>query len=239
MDLYNGITKRKASRDFTSEALDNKELDEMIKMLEGFELLHQGSSLKFRIVTKTKGMFNITAPHYLIISGKGKSKRLLNANAGFVGQRFVLWLHTKDIGSVWLGKSKEKGEGYSKNDIVVIAFGKTKGSIKRKLSEFKRKDIEEITNTPEDEQIKMVHLAPSGINLQPWYFCNKDDKIIVYEQKMKFPLSFFYQITAIDMGIALCHYKIVCEYYNKPFLFRFIKGKSDKKGYRLFGKITL
>lgn len=237
MSLFSAITKRKSNRNFINIPLDNKQLDEMIAVLKNFELLHLDSPLDYRIVSQTKGMFNVDAPHYLIISGQGKKHE--EENAGFVGQKFVLWLHTKGIGSVWQGKSKDIEKSHNENDLIIIAFGKTKDPIERELSDFKRKKIEAITNTPEDECIKAVHLAPSGINLQPWYFEKKDNKIIVYKQILKVPLSLFYKTTAVDMGVALCHYALACEHFGKPFLFKSIDGKSDKKDFTLFGEISV
>lgn len=236
MSLYNVITKRKSTRKFINEPLDNKELIEITDTLKGFEVLFLDSPLNFRIVSHTKGMFNVSAPHYLIISGNGNKND--QVNAGFVGQQFVLWLHTKEIGSVWQGNSKDKRKNRSKNDLIVIAFGKTTKKIEREMSEFVRKDINLITNSIEDECIKAVHLAPSGINLQPWYFQKENGKVIVYKQKLKPLMSLFYKITEIDIGIALCHYKIACKYFNKQFSFKRLKGKSNKKGFKLFGEIV-
>ncbi|MDY0100847.1 MAG: nitroreductase family protein [Bacilli bacterium] len=236
MNLFNAITKRKSTRKFSDNPLSEKELDEMITTLKSFELLYTDIKLDYRIISNTKGIFNVRAPHYLIISGQGKKYE--KENAGFIGEKFVLWLHTKGIGSVWQGKTKEKGKSHSKNDIIAIAFGKTEASIERKLSEFKRKKIETITNAPEDDLMKAVHLAPSGINFQPWFFEKRNNKIVVYEQKLKFPISFFYKITTIDIGIALCHYAVASEHYKKPFTFKRVSGKSNKKGFRLFGEIT-
>lgn len=237
MNLYNAISKRKATRQYLDTPLDSKVLDGMIEKLKSFELLYLDSPLEFRVVNHTKGFFNVEAPHYLIISGKGSIHE--KENAGFVGQRFVLWLHTIGIGSVWLGASKDKGKARSKNDIIVIAFGNAKVSIERELSEFKRKKIETITNIPEDDCIKAVHLAPSGMNQQPWYFEKRENKVIVYEQKLKAPLNLVYKSTLVDIGIALCHYKIVCEQLKKPFVFQFLSAKTDKKGFKLIGEISL
>lgn len=237
MNLFDAISKRKSTRQYLDIPLEDKFLDEILETIKGYELLDKDSPLEFRIVSHTKGLFKIDAPHYLIISGKGKKNA--QANAGFVGQRFVLWLHTKGIGSVWQGKAKDTGEKRSKNDLITIAFGNPKDSIEREISKFRRKDIDMITNISEDDCMKAVQLAPSGINLQPWYFEKRDEKIIVYEQKLKPHLALLYKTTAVDMGIALLHYKLASEEFNKPFSFEFISGKTDKKGYKLFGEISL
>lgn len=235
MNLYHAISKRKSTRQFINDPLESKQLDNLINTLENFELLFLDSPLQYRIVSHTKGLFNIEAPHYLIISGQGRAHD--QVNAGFIGQKFVLFLHTLGIGSIWQGMSKDSSKSRLRNDLIVIGFGKAKETIERELTKFKRKKIEEITNIIEDNCLKAVRLAPSGLNLQPWYFEKRDDKIIVYQQILKAPLSFFYKLTAIDMGIALSHYKIACEHFKKPFAFKIVSRRSNKKGYKLFGEI--
>lgn len=98
MNLYNAINVRKSSRDFLSEPLSSKDLTAALKVLENFPVLFSESFLKYRFVTETKGLFNVKAPHYLIISGP--KNRAAFVNAGFVGQKFVLWLHSEGLGSV-------------------------------------------------------------------------------------------------------------------------------------------
>lgn len=237
MNLYEAITERKSTRTFIQEPLADEVLEKLLASLQSFPLLDENVILRFRFVRETKGLFNVIAPHYLIITGYGKKDE--QVNAGFIGEQFVLYLHTQNIGAVWQGKSKEKGKGHSKHDIIVIAFGKTKAPLTRELTDFKRKEINEMTNYPDDECLKSVQLAPSGLNLQPWFFEKKKNKLIVYEQTLKPPLSLLYKTTAVDLGIALSHYAIACSYFKKPFSFKQLTGKSNKKGYKIFGEITL
>ncbi|MCC6103268.1 MAG: hypothetical protein LIV22_05500, partial [Olegusella sp.] len=109
---------------------------------------------------------------------------------------------------------------------------------KNNESEFKRKPIDEITNAPDDPCIQAVRLAPSGMNLQPWYLEKADNKTLLYEQVLKPPVSLAYRKTAVDMGIALCHYALACRRFGKPFSFERQSGLGDKRGYRLFGALS-
>ena len=151
----------------------------------------------------------------------------------------MLWLNRRGFGSVWLGASRDVSTSKKRSDIIIIALGKPETSPYRELSEFRRKDISEITNAVNDECIQSMHLAPSGLNLQPWYFEKTSDKLLIYRQVLKPPVSLAYKLTQVDIGIALCHCMIACQHFNKPFNF-YAGGKVEtKKGYKYFGYVDL
>ncbi|MDX9916911.1 MAG: nitroreductase family protein [Gudongella sp.] len=233
MDLFNSISKRKACREYINEPLTTVELEEVVEAIKSFEPLFPNIPLNYRFATEIKGMFHVKAPHYLVISGNGEEGE--QENAGFIGQQLMLWLNARGLGGVWLGASRDASENRESSDIIVIAFGKVEGSPNRELSEFKRKDISEITNDPEDKGIKAIHLAPSGINIQPWYFEKRDGKLLVYRQILKPPMSLVYKLTRVDMGIALCHYAVASTHYGADFYFQVGKSTTEKKGYKFFG----
>jgi len=234
MSLYNYIYRRKSVRNYKDEPLSDNRLDKIKEVIGSFAPLYPDIPLSYRFETKAKGLLKSKAPHYLVISGQGKEGEL--ENAGFIYQQLDLWFSSNNIGSIWLGGAKAAEKQSS--DIIMIAFGKT-DSVHRGELEFKRKPIESITNDITNECMKAVRLAPSGINMQPWYFEKTDDKIIVYEQVLKPPVSLVYKLTALDIGIALCHYSIACEHFGKQFNFNRIRnGESSKKNYRLFGEIA-
>ena len=237
MDLFHAIYQRKACREYLDEPFSQEELAEVEAVIKGFDALFPKVTLDYRFIKKTKGMFHVEAPQYLVISGSGKEGE--QENAGFIGEQFILWLNTRGFGATWLGASKDADKNQKHKDIIVIAFGKVKGSPNRKLSEFKRKDISEITNVPEDKGVQAMHLAPSGMNLQPWYFEKKADKILIYRQIIKPPMSFVYKLTKVDIGIALCHYALAARHYGVDFTFQ-LGGSAEKiKGYNYYGYVDL
>ena len=235
MDLFEAKSRRKSCRNYTGQPFDREQLDEIRRTIDGFESLYPDAQLEYRFATEAKGLFRIEAPHYLIVSGQGKAGE--PENAGFICEQLVLWFDRHDIGSVWLGKTKDVVQNHDGKDIITIAFGQPKGEVHRSESEFKRKPIGEITNAPDDPCIQAVHLAPSGMNLQPWYLEKTGDKILLYEQVLRPPVSLAYKKTAVDMGIALCHYALARKHFGKPFAFERQNGEKDKKGYRLFGEL--
>ncbi|NLL04003.1 MAG: hypothetical protein GX269_06875 [Clostridiales bacterium] len=233
MDLFSSISQRKSCRKYIEKPLSSAELEEVKEAIKGFEPLFPDVTLNYRFVTSTKGMFNVKAPHYLVISGKGEEGE--QENAGFVGQQLMLWLNARGLGGVWLGASKDAGENRKPSDIVVLAFGKVQGSPNRELSQFKRKKISEITNDTEDKGVNAIRIAPSGMNFQPWYFEKKADKILVYRQILKPPMSIIYKLTRVDIGIALCHYAVASKHYGADFNFQVGGSAEEKRGYEFFG----
>jgi len=232
MDLYDAINRRKSCRTYKMEVLRDDQMAQIEAVLGGVEPLFPDAPVSYRFATETKGMFHVKAPHYLVLSGHGKEGE--QENAGFIGQHLMLWLNANELGGVWLGASKDAAER-RKSDLIVIAFGKPEGSPDRALSEFQRKLIEEITNDVEDVCLQAVRLAPSGLNIQPWYFEKTDGRLFVYRQRLKPPMSVAYRLTKIDMGIALCHYAVACRHFNRPSHFTAEKSGGSKKGYDLMG----
>ena len=236
MDLFDNINKRKACRTYSGQPFGQERLDEISEALAGFQPLYPGIALEWRLAQEMKGFFKVDAPYYLIISGQGREGEA--ENAGFIGQQLTLWFNHHGIGSVWLGGSKDAQALSAEQDIIAIAFGEPAGPIQREISEFKRKPIEEITNAPEDPCIQAVHLAPSGLNLQPWYLEKTQGKVLLYRQILRPPVSLFYKLSEVDLGIALCHYALACEHLGKEFTFTRHDAKGNKKGFRLFGELT-
>ena len=63
------------------------------------------------------------------------------------------------------------------------------------------------------------------------------DKVLIYKQKLKPPLSLFYKHSDLDMGIALCHYALACKETGKPFRFSRSAALKEKAGFLPFGVI--
>jgi hypothetical protein len=153
-------------------------------------------------------------------------------------QQLVLWLDANDIGSVWLGAAKDAETNDANNDIITLAFGRSAEDVHRAQKDFARKPIAEITNAPDDICIQAAHLAPSGVNTQPWYFEKYTESVLVYQRKLKPPLSLMYKLSDLDMGIALCHYALACKETGKPFNFTRNSDLKAKPGFIPFGVIA-
>lgn len=234
MDLYSSITRRKSCRKYDMNPLEQAVLSEIENAIKSFAPLLPNAAFEYRFVQKVKGRFHVEAPHYLIASGHGQAGEM--ENAGFIIEQLVLWLDAMEIGSVWLGGSKDAAGGDA-NDIIVLAFGRAAEALHREKEAFKRKPVESITNAPDDICIQAAHLAPSGMNTQPWYFEKQGDRVLVYKQKLKPPISLAYKLSDIDMGIGLCHYALACEKTGGAFNYKADEALPPKAGYIPFGAI--
>lgn len=236
MNLYPSISTRKSCRSYDPSPLDPATLAQIDDAIKTFTPLIPDAPLSWRIVNQVKGFYHVRAPHYLIISGKGQTDE--KVNAGFLFQQLVLWFDAMNLGCVWLGESKDAGAARAKTDIITIAFGRPIEPAHRTAQEFKRKEIAAITNAPNHPCIQAAHLAPSGMNLQPWFFDLQQEKVFLYQQRLKPPFSLVYKHTEVDMGIVLCHYYLACTEYNRPFSFSRADTLPEKAGFIPFGVLS-
>jgi len=197
----------------------------ILNAIDGFISLYPAVTLDWGFTERMKGPFKVDALHYLINSGQGKKGEA--ESAGFLFQQPM---HLNGIGSVWLGGPKDVE--INPAGIVATAFGEPKEVIRRQRSEFRRKPIAKIINSPDDPS----HLAPSGLNPQPWYWEKTDDRLLLPKRLLKLPISLFYKLTEVDLGIALCHYALAYSHFYNPFIFKRHGAKSSNKGFQLFGR---
>lgn len=214
--------------------LKREELDEIEAAIAGFEPLYPDVPVEHRFTGKVKGRFGVQAPHYLIMGGQGVAGEM--ENIGFIYEQLALWMDAKELGCVWLGSSKA-ADGSKPGDVLAMAFGRCTEPVHREPGEMKRKPIGDVTNAPDDPCIQAVHMAPSGMNTQPWYIEKQGDEALVYRQKLKAPISMLYKLSDVDMGIGLCHYMLACREAGKAFGFDRQAKLPDKGGYAGFGII--
>jgi nitroreductase len=227
------VRKRKSTRKYDHTPLDAATLDAVRSELEMVKPLFPDVKYSIEITNTIKGAFKLKAPHYLVFGSEAKDGAC--ENIGFIGQQLDLYFSANGIGSCWLGLSKP-GEDVETNlpYVIAMSFGKPVGSLHRELSDFKRKPLEAISEG-NDSRLEAARLAPSGANMQNWYFVAEGEKIHCYLKKPK-PLigMMFDRLSRIDIGIAICH--IAQESKN----FSFVKQPDalQRKGYEYTGTVT-
>lgn len=233
MELYQTIFKRKSIRNFDMNTLDEsviKDIEEYIKTIKPYKEDIKVETYILNDEKQIAGMFKVKAPHYIAITSEVKNDYLVNV--GYILEQLVLYLTSKEIGTCWLGGSKpiEKLDEANPLDFVVmVAFGKAKEPLYREnISEFKRKDITEISNlTKSDDIMEAVRLSPSAVNKQSWYFDVNENSIEVYQKQV---MKLTEKMTKIDMGIAISHLYIAAMSKGKNL--QYIKEENkQKKGY--------
>jgi nitroreductase len=223
------IRKRKSIRKFEQTALPEAELAKVREQIADVTPLYPDIRYSIEIVSKTKGIFGIAAPHYLVFGSEEKDGYF--ENVGFIGQQMDLFFSESGIGSCWLGMAKPEEKG-AEPHVICMAFGKPAEPLYRSVSGFKRKPLCEISEG-NDARLEAARLAPSGINAQNWYFIAEDGKIHCYRKKLKFGLATA-RLGSIDMGIALCHIAKESEKFN---LIKF-PDASVRKGCIYMGTVS-
>ncbi|MCL1796632.1 MAG: nitroreductase [Clostridia bacterium] len=226
------IRKRKSIRKYDMEALSAQVLDQIRTQAASCVPLFPDIRVSVEIASKTKGMFGIKAPHYLIF--RSEQKHGSNGNVGFIGQQMSLYFTELGLGSCWLGMAKPEEKDISALPFTIsMAFGKPAEPLFRDLTDFKRKPLIQISEGA-DDRLESARLAPSGMNAQNWYFIAAGGQIHCYRKKSSSPLGLVSgKLSEIDMGIALCH--IMKD--SGGFSFSAESGAPERAGYLYAGTV--
>jgi len=232
IDMNEIIRKRKSVRKYDLTPLDETMLAAVRAQIDKVKPLHSDIKYSIEIISKTKGILGVKAPHFLIFGSEDKNGSY--ENIGFIGQQLDLYFSANGLGACWLGASKP-GEAIESDlpYVIALAFGKPTESLHRDIAEFKRKPLSTISEGS-DPRIEAARLAPSGMNRQSWYFIAENGKIHCYLKKPN-PLVglMLGKMGLIDLGIAICH--IAQESDN----FSFVKeaGAPERQGYIYNGTV--
>ena len=227
------IRKRKSIRKYDMAKLDELTLDMVKAQIGKLVPLYPDVQYSIEIANKTKGLFNVRAPHYLVFGSEEKEGAY--ENIGFIGQQMDLFFAENGLGCCWLGASKPQEKEASPLPFVIcMSFGKPVGPLHRGLSEFKRKALTQISEGA-DERLEAARLAPSGINAQGWFFVAESGKIHCYCKKHNPIMGLMLgRMSKIDLGIAICH--IFKE--SESFSYAKEAGAAEKKGFMYMGTVT-
>lgn len=229
MDLASQIYKRKSCRKYLDDEIDLTAIEEFLSNVNPLiNEIDYSYDILSRDEVSSKMMWS--APYYLAIYSDKKEN--YGVNVGFVFEQVSLFMQSLDIGSCWVGMGSAKKE---KDDFVILmAFGKS-NNFERDITQFKRKKLSEIADVS-DERLEPARLAPSAINMQPWYFKQSNEGFDVFKIKHNFvKRKIVARWNDIDIGIALAHL-----YVSNPDSFKFeIKDKKDIKGHSYIGSIKI
>jgi len=227
------IRKRKSIRKYDMTKLDTATMDKIRAKIATLTPLFPGIRYSIEITDKTKGLFNVPAPHYLVFGSEEKDGSY--ENIGFIGQQLDLFFAENGLGCCWLGAAKPQEKVDSALPYVIcMSFGKPTEPLHRELAGFKRKALHQISEGI-DPRLEAARLAPSGINAQGWFFAATGGKIHCYRKKPGAIAGLFLgNMGAIDLGIAVYH--IAAESDN----FSFAKDANApaKKGYIYTGTVV-
>ena len=227
------IRKRKSIRKYDMTKLDSNTLENVKAQFDSLVPLYPDIRYSIEIANKTKGLFNVSAPHYLVFGSEEKDGS--HENIGFIGQQLDLFFAENGLGCCWLGAAKpQEKEAGALPFVICMSFGKPAEPLHRGLSEFKRKTLSQLSEGT-DERLEAARLAPSGINAQGWFFVADSGKIHCYRKKPN-PITGLVlgRMGEIDLGIAVYHI------YKESNNFKYEKETDApaKKGFIYMGTIT-
>jgi nitroreductase len=221
VSLYDNIWKRKSTRKYDIEPLGESQLEQISLFADGLKPIYPAIKTAFEISASVKMVLPIRSPHYIIISSEERDGYL--ENVGFMFQQLELYLSGLGLGTCWVGTARPSTSAkLALPFVIAIAFGNTMEHPHRKLSEFDRKPLSEIS-CGTDERLDAARLAPSASNGQNWFFAVDGGAIDVYQKKV---LSTYDRLDKIAVGIALYHICAASEHSGKPFSFSKEFGKE-------------
>lgn len=224
MNLYETIYVRRSVRNYLMEPLEERTMQQIRRFIDELVPLFPDIGIKIEIIKaldkprQVKGLFYPKAPYYLAFYSENKEKYELNA--GFSMEQIALYLGSKGVGSCFLGAAQTKKkveEDSGLHFVILMAFGKPKEKYERPDYEAKRLDLKELCvykETPRTwvkEVLEAARLAPSDYNSQPWRFVVYENRIHVFEKKMKIGKRVRERWTEFDFGIMLSHVMVVTE----------------------------
>lgn len=168
--------------------------------------------------------------YFLSVACKEGKDNLLGV--GYVFERIILYCTYLGLGTVWLGGTFTKGKfaqamSLKENEILPIVsplgyeggskslLGKLMGNHNKKRKSFSELFFENSFSTPivfnENDKysriFEMVRVAPSAVNKQPWRVLKINNEIHFFNSEKR-------DLHEIDMGIALCHFHLMCKAEN-------------------------
>jgi nitroreductase len=223
------IRKRKSIRRYDKNPLDESVLAKVRGQIGNLVPLYPDIKYTIEIAGKTKGLLAQGSGASSFLVFRSENKPGAYENIGFIGQQMDLYFSANGLGACWLGMAKPN-EKTDEPYVISMAFGKPVEPLHRKLNEFKRKAISDISEGT-DDRLEAARLAPSGMNAQGWFFSAANGAIHCYRKK---PGLLPEKLGCIDIGIAIWHIASESAY------FRFAKETNvpERKGYIYTGTVS-
>lgn len=244
MDIIQAMKERRSVRSFNREPLSSSVVSDLQKVIDNSYTLFGGNitiklksfDLKGEFKPSTYGVIKGASDFFLLGIGDDEDSAL---TAGFQFEQVVLKAWEMGLGTCWIaatfkGSQFDKGEKWpdgetlriispvgipAKQHLLEKVTRFTIGSDKRKpFSDlFFEDDFKKPLNSENKyaESLKMLRLAPSSTNSQPWRVLVKGDEVMFY-YKPKSPVS------VLDTGIGICHFYETEKY--KGFEGKFVKS---------------
>ena len=220
-ELLSAVYKRKSARKYSGQ-LTSEELTEVKEYLQRLKPLCPEIKVEFEIVPCKDTNCKFNGEYCLLVYSE--EANLWLANIGYMLEQWDLYLATLNIGVCWYGMGKV--EETEKNGLkygIMLCFGKCgEEDFRKDVAEFKRKETDEFWAIGDDDSDdlvfgevgKIVRLAPSACNSQPWGVEQEGNTLKVYRVKGNTPVLssvLFKHWNKVDIGIFLAFLEVALE----------------------------
>ena len=237
MTIIEAIRKRESVRTYTDERLTQEQANEIERFIRETEAPF-GIEARIKLIHAEAGEKPVKLGTYGYISGATdyiilifKEAPLAEVASAYLFEQVILFCTGMGLGTCWLGGSFSRGDfkkhaGLQPDEKLRIVSPVGYSSGKRRFLDTLIKPKRRFINprkpfntiffnkdfsTPLEEDmagtyfmpLEMVRLGPSANNKQSWRVV-KDDETLHFYQTPSFGFS------AIDIGIALCHFEQSC-----------------------------
>ena len=222
MNLYEAIFLRKSVHSYEMEPVSSELIQEIRDFYSQIEGLNPGIRTEISIIDNTRGqnklmhLLGVKAPYYLAFYSEDKD--LAQMNAGYIMEQIALSLCTKGLGSCFLGNVKPRIGNANRGPMkfmIMLAFGKSRGSYTRKAPEARRIDLKDLCVYKEiprqwiKQLLEAARLAPSSFNSQPWRFVVYDNRIHVFAKRHA--MDRMGKFEEMNFGVMFSHFMVVAE----------------------------
>ena len=235
MNIEKSIRERKSVRTFDGQELSKEDREKLSEFMKNIELPFD-MQIEFQFL---EGMnCPVVVGTNLYVGAKLKDLPFFNEAFGYAFEKFILFAQSLGIGTVWIGGTMDRAlfekEMNLKEDELMpcvspIGYPAKKMSLRESLmrkgiNADERKSFEEIVFINSFDQplhpesanelylpLEMVRLAPSAVNRQPWRILVDQNYVHFYLKRSKNFHGGKIDMQKIDMGIALCHFDLMCE----------------------------
>ena len=214
MTLQEAIVARHSVRQYKNQTI---EAEKVAQLRAAIEEVNREVGLHLQLVTDEPeafakglakyGKFSEIRNYIALVSRKGLDEQL-----GYHGERVVLLAQTLGLNSCWVGLTFSKqpdhytiGEGETLHGVIALGYGATQGV------QHPQKPVEKFFKAPAGDipdwfrrGVEAAVLAPTAMNMQKFEFELLPDGRVA--ARTKFALVGTY--LKIDLGIVKCHFEI-------------------------------
>lgn len=234
------VRSRRSVRTYDGKEINAEDLEKLSSFMSKIDNPYE-IPVEFKLLNAKEQKLSspVVSGTNLYVGAKVKRAPHMEEAVGYSLEKLVLYALSLGIGTVWIGgtmdrgafeRAMELGEDEVMPCISPLGYPAKKLSVKESLMRkavkadsrlpFEELFFDESFETPLTEAkagrlaeaLKMVQLAPSAVNKQPWRVVVGQNAVHFYLKRNKgFVSDAVGDMQKIDLGIALCHFALTAE----------------------------